>query len=142
MARASLCSRDGVFASAITAQSSLSPRDASLPRCRCRVANWSAARDRLCRLQAKLVWMGLVFGGRSPVAGDVVKMNVSPFERWVCLVFGGGVARLELGRALGNGGVDTAVDAASESNLARPKLHNQPKQVEALATCRQGGVSI
>ena len=76
MARASLCSRDRVFASAITAQSSLSPRDASLPRCRCQVASWYAARDGPCRLQAKVVGMKLVFGGYSLSAGDVVKIGV------------------------------------------------------------------
>jgi hypothetical protein len=53
----------------------------------------------VCRLQAKLVSMEFVFGGCSLEAGDAVKISVSREG-------GGGVARSNKGRALGNGGVD------------------------------------
>ena len=127
MARASLCSRDRVFASAITAQSSLSPRDASLPRCRCRVASWYAARDGLCRLQAKVVGMNLVFGGYLLSAGDVGKIGVRLEGGALGVDVGGGVEGLlsetaeELSRR-GQQQVDAELGRRLEAR--RPKLPN------------------
>jgi hypothetical protein len=93
----------------------------------------------VCRLQAKLVSMEFVFDGCSLEAGDAVKISVSREG-------GGGVGGSVdvwwwgLRDRTREGLSETAelIDAASEVELgkARPKLHSQPKQVEALATCK------
>jgi hypothetical protein len=127
-----------VFAFAITAQSSLSPRDASLPRCRCRGASWYARdKSRLIASRARL--NGLVFGFCSLVAGNVVKMSVSP-------VGGGGVAVLDdvwwWGFKKGSSRKRRRGDRRELGRLAArwPKLSNHPPPAawkQALTTARR-----